>query len=162
MAMAMLVLAGCAAPPPAADPAAGDALVVPPPDAWEGLAADLPDQQLCEPVPAALVAPVQPSRREEAVERLRQVAIVPLSAAQAAELAPRAAGAAAGGAKPYLVRATAKNEATGVFYAQVCGGALWISHHSLGRDIPPSVRLPVVVFLDRPPTRLFVSVGMAM
>jgi hypothetical protein len=160
MAVAMLALAACAAPPPAVDPASADALVVPPPDAWEGLAADLPDQRHCEPVPPAQVAPVQPSRREAAVERLREVAIVSLTAIQAAELAPRAASAA--GTKPYLVRATAKNAVAGAFEARLCAGVLWISHRSLGRDIPPSVRLPVVVYLDRPPTRLFVSVSMAM
>lgn len=157
----MSALAACAAPPPAGDAAAGEALVVPPPDAWEGLAADLPAQRGCAPLlPDRLVA-VPPSRRQDAVARLRDAAIVPLSRSQAVELAP-GAGAIPDGAMPYLVRAAGKNALAGTFEAQLCGDVLWVSHRSLGRDIPPSIRLPVVVFLDRPPARVFVSVSMAM
>lgn len=63
--------------------------------------------------------------------------------------------------RPYLVRAVAKNEATGGFYASVCEGDLYVEHGSLGRSVPPSTRVPLVVFLRQPPSRVFVTWSMA-
>jgi hypothetical protein len=56
------------------------------------------------------------------------------------------------GLKPYLVRAIAKNDfGTGFFVAQ-CGDSLDISHGSLGRGpAPPTIRFPLIIFLDRQP-----------
>jgi len=62
---------------------------------------------------------------------------------------------------PYLVRATAKHEATGQFHARTCGSSLLISHISLGDDVPPSIRVPIVVFLDDKPAQVFGSTGVA-
>jgi len=53
--------------------------------------------------------------------------------------------------KPYLIRAVAKHEQTGSFSALVCGDVLEITHGSLGRFIPQSTRLPVIVFLPDDP-----------
>jgi len=58
--------------------------------------------------------------------------------------------------RPFLVRAIAKYEGTGGFFAYDCEDGLVIDHGSLGGSVPPSRRLPVVVFLDRAPARVFV------
>lgn len=63
--------------------------------------------------------------------------------------------------RPYLVRAVAKNEGTGRFYASMCEDALYVHHGSLGRSIPPSTRVPIVVFLNQPPIEVFVTWSMA-
>lgn len=57
--------------------------------------------------------------------------------------------------RPFLVRAVAKYEGTGGFFANACENDLVIGHLSLGPSVPPSRRLPVVVFLDRAPARVF-------
>lgn len=65
------------------------------------------------------------------------------------------------GYKPYLVRAVAKHEGTGRFYAELCGGDLKIVHGSLGRTTPPSTRVPLVVYLRQQPSRVFATWSMA-
>lgn len=62
---------------------------------------------------------------------------------------------------PYLVRGIVKNEWTGGFSAALCDGDLWISHLSLGVRVPPSRRVPVVVFLEKAPAHVYVKWGMA-
>ena len=59
--------------------------------------------------------------------------------------------------KPYLLRAIAKNEGTGAFYAFICSSGLYIEHGSLGHSIPPSTKVPLVVFLRQQPHRVFVT-----
>jgi hypothetical protein len=61
---------------------------------------------------------------------------------------------------PFLVRGLAVHEKTGGFYASLCGGTLSMTHLSLGGIAPPA-RIPVVVFLDRAPANLVVSLGVA-
>jgi len=63
--------------------------------------------------------------------------------------------------QPFLVRAVAKNELTGGFVARLCSDALHITHWSLGNSTPPSIRLPVVVFLERAPRGVYADWGMA-
>jgi hypothetical protein len=63
--------------------------------------------------------------------------------------------------RPFLARAIAKYEFTGAFDANKCGETLWIAHESLGKQTPASIPLPVVVFLNKPPTNVYVSWGMA-
>jgi hypothetical protein len=63
--------------------------------------------------------------------------------------------------KPFLVRAVAKNEATGGFYVSSCRDSLAVSHVSLGHSVPTSKRLPIIVFLKRAPTRVYVGWQMA-
>jgi hypothetical protein len=58
---------------------------------------------------------------------------------------------------PFLVRAIAKYEGTGAFVATVCGDSLIIVHESLGHNGPRSTRLPVVVFLARVPSHVYVE-----
>jgi hypothetical protein len=63
--------------------------------------------------------------------------------------------------RPFLVRAIAKNEFTGVFQASICGKTLSITQSSLGKTTPASIPLPVVVFLNSAPTNLYLSWDMA-
>jgi hypothetical protein len=63
--------------------------------------------------------------------------------------------------RPFLVRAVAKNEGSGAFSASACKDGLVIYHGSLGHWVPPSTRLPIVVFLDHVPARVFISWWMA-
>jgi hypothetical protein len=63
--------------------------------------------------------------------------------------------------KPYLVRALYLNEGTGRFYASVKDSTLSVSHGSLGHFAVPMKRRPVVIFLEKAPTKVYVSVSMA-
>ena len=63
--------------------------------------------------------------------------------------------------KAYLVRAVAKNESTGMFNAGLCADALFVSHLSLGETVPNSIRVPILVFLDRAPMDVYLATGMA-
>jgi hypothetical protein len=63
--------------------------------------------------------------------------------------------------QPFLVRAIAKNEGSGEFEASLCSGrVLWITHYSVGSAPPPSVRLPVIVFLEQAPATVYVDWSM--
>lgn len=63
---------------------------------------------------------------------------------------------------PYLVRSVAKNESTGGFGARVCAqDTLLVTHFSLGHFVPPSVRVPLVIFLSRAPKAVYAVTGMA-
>lgn len=62
--------------------------------------------------------------------------------------------------EPYLVRGLFLNERTGRFSAFFKGSTLWIRHDCLGKSAVPMTRRPVIVFLDRAPTEVYVSVGM--
>jgi hypothetical protein len=86
------------------------------------------------------------------------------SVADENELVALSARYAAGGHRsyrPYLVRAVAKHEGTGGFYAKMCGRDLHVSHGSLGRTIPPSTRVPLVIYLNRQPDRVFATWSIA-
>jgi hypothetical protein len=86
------------------------------------------------------------------------------SVADENELVALSARYAAGGHrsyKPYLVRAVAKHEGTGHFYAGLCGGDLQIVHGSLGRSTPPSTRVPLVIYLSQQPHRVFATWSIA-
>lgn len=63
--------------------------------------------------------------------------------------------------RPFLVRAVAKNERTGGFFASLCGESLEIIHGSLGYSTPSSIRAPVIVFLRTKPRTIYVSWEMA-
>jgi hypothetical protein len=63
--------------------------------------------------------------------------------------------------RPYLVRAVAKNEGTGAFLASLCGEGLEIIHVSLGHSTPPTVRAPVIVFLQTKPAAIYAGWSMA-
>jgi hypothetical protein len=61
----------------------------------------------------------------------------------------------------FLARAMVKNEATGMFAARLCADGLLVSHVSLGASATPSIRVPVLIFLDRTPANAYVATGMA-
>jgi hypothetical protein len=63
--------------------------------------------------------------------------------------------------KPYLVRALYLNEGTGHFYASVKDSTLSVYHGSLGHQAVPMKRRPLVIFLEKEPTKVLVSVSMA-
>jgi hypothetical protein len=175
----------------------------PAPDSWE----DRPPQGLqgCTVVDSALLAPVPPAHRPEAIARLENVSVAELDRQQVWALLDLDTATDASGSsedreatgepserhryrigswdraererldrlrqlegdpatatlRPFLVRAVAKHEGTGAFFASICKDGLVITHGSLGHSVPPSVRLPVIVFLDRTPMRVFVDWRMA-
>jgi hypothetical protein len=57
--------------------------------------------------------------------------------------------------RPFLVRAVAKFEGTGAFFGSICGENLVILHGSLGYSIPPSIHVPVIVFLQKKPMTVY-------
>jgi hypothetical protein len=63
--------------------------------------------------------------------------------------------------RPFLVCAVAKNEGTGGFFASICGENLEIIHGSLCYSIPPSIRVPVVIFLQKKPVTVYAGWQMA-
>jgi hypothetical protein len=66
-----------------------------------------------------------------------------------------------GKVKPYLVRALYLNEGTGQFSASFKDSTLSVFHGSLGHHAVPMKRRPLVIFLEKAPTRVYVSVSMA-
>ena len=129
-----------------------------PPDAWETRLGPRPSQQTCRPIAPDAIQPVAATHWAEAVLRLRAAEIVPLTRQEAAILSmPRPDP---GPLQPYLVRAVTKNETAGIYTAEICGVTLWITHRSLGHIEPPSARQPLVVFLQRAPSKLIVDWSM--
>jgi hypothetical protein len=63
--------------------------------------------------------------------------------------------------KAYLVRALVLNEATGEFTVYYKGYELWIYHHSLGKDVAPMKRRPLIVFLESQPTKIYIDADTA-
>jgi len=63
--------------------------------------------------------------------------------------------------KAYLVRALVLNEATGGFSVYSKGSELWIYHHSLGKEFGPIKRYPIILFLEKQPTNIYIDTGMA-
>lgn len=111
----------------------------------------------CEPsLDRALVLPVRQAARPQAFSMLRHRAIVPLSDEQALALGRRPPPPDATSRRPFLVRAVAKVEATGGFYASLCGSDLRVLHGSLAHRsvMPPTVRVPLIVYLQRAPRRV--------
>jgi len=62
--------------------------------------------------------------------------------------------------EPYLVRGLALNEHTGRFSAFFRNSTLWVRHDCLGRHAVSMKRRPVIVFLERAPAKVYVSVHM--
>jgi hypothetical protein len=59
--------------------------------------------------------------------------------------------------RPYLARAVAQNEATGLFHASLCIDALKITHASLGSRPSMPGRVPVVIYLRGMPKKLYTA-----
>jgi hypothetical protein len=68
--------------------------------------------------------------------------------------------------RPYLVRGVAKfGDAHGgppYMMAALCGGDLFLVTHVFSYTVPPSVRVPAIVFLPRRPERIWSWVEVAM
>lgn len=68
--------------------------------------------------------------------------------------------------RPYLVRAVAKfgdgHGGPPYMFGALCGGDLFLVTGVFSYTVPPSVRVPAVVFLPRPPERIWASVHVAM
>jgi hypothetical protein len=65
--------------------------------------------------------------------------------------------------RPYLVRAVSKfgDHSTPTMFGSLCGGVLHLMTLTFSYTIPPSVRVPTVVFLLRPPERVVATVTVA-
>jgi hypothetical protein len=59
--------------------------------------------------------------------------------------------------RPFLVRALVRNEATGMFFVQICGNELDVEHGALGAAGLPSRQVPLVVFLQDKPATVYVA-----
>jgi hypothetical protein len=68
--------------------------------------------------------------------------------------------------RPYLVRGVAKfgdgHGGPPYMFGALCGGDLFLVTGVFSYTVPPSVRVPAVVFLPRPPERIWASVYLAM
>jgi len=67
--------------------------------------------------------------------------------------------------RPYLVRGVAKFGDHGgppYMFGALCGGDLFLVTGMFSYTVPPSVRVPAIVFLPRPPERIWASVYLAM
>lgn len=68
--------------------------------------------------------------------------------------------------RPYLVRAVAKfgdgHGGPPYMFGDLCGDDLFLVTGVFSYTVPPSVRVPAVVFLPRPPKRIWASVMVAM
>ena len=67
--------------------------------------------------------------------------------------------------RPYLVRAVSKfgdgHGGSPTIFGDLCGGVLRLLTLTFSYTIPPSVRVPTVVFLPRPPDRVVATVTVA-
>lgn len=126
---------------------------------WEAPLRDLAE---CRTLPTTLIVRVSVANRQNAIERLRIDQAVELTFEEAQQLTGAALNAASVGPRhPFLVRAISKNELSSVFLVRQCGSTLRIVNGSLGRSTPPSVRAPLVVFLEDAPARVEVSWSIA-
>ena len=68
--------------------------------------------------------------------------------------------------RPYLVRGVAKfgdgHGGPPVMIGGLCGGDLMLTTFVFSFTVPPSERVPAIVFLPRPPERIWASVYLAM
>jgi hypothetical protein len=62
--------------------------------------------------------------------------------------------------RPYLVRGLALNEETGYFSVYLVGSELWVYHSSSGKEQPPALRRPLIVFLKSKPSKVHVGINM--
>ncbi len=63
--------------------------------------------------------------------------------------------------RPFLVRGVAGYEFTGAYSVAWCGEDLSVTHVSLGDGIPPPIRLPVIVYLEKQPAHVHVGLAVA-
>lgn len=129
---------------------------------WETMD-DRPVQHTgCGALASNRLVPVTPTMRDEAIARLENAQSTEVSEAEAVSFVGHAAEVNDSTLRPFLVRAVAKNDLP-TFWAIWCeDGALVVLHGSLGRsEPPPSRRTPLVLWLDRAPTRVDVRWSMA-
>ena len=134
-------------------------------------------QQTCPPTPPEpwLQDPAEPSgfaevangkevlvreREAEALRLLDQQEAVALTTTEAARFGAVPAGALEPGMRPYLVRAVAANRGSRLMGVYRRGDDLLVGTGSLG--CPSYIRRAVVVYLDRPPVRVFPSAMTAL
>lgn len=107
----------------------------------------------------ALFKEVELSREAEAEETLNDVSCRALSREEVTRFLGKPFQIS-GGRKPYLVRGLYLNRGTGAFTLYSKDDELVVEHGSLGRHAVPMKRQCLVVFLERPATRVFVTVHM--
>jgi hypothetical protein len=107
----------------------------------------------------ARVHRVVKDKQPEAIERLEEVAVVELTAEQAAEYVGEPLPEVPG-ARPYLVRSLVKF-LPGTYSVGVADGHLDVSHGSLGREPVQMSRHALVLQLDRKPDEVYTGVWAA-
>ena len=96
--------------------------------------------------------------RAEAEKRLENNSVASLNEADLSYYGVDAKNLAPG-RRPFLVRALTGNKRYGRFYVYHYGGALVIGNLSMGSSMPPVERMPLVVWLAKEPSQVFVSVS---
>jgi hypothetical protein len=126
---------------------------------WETPSEPTPVPPRCAEIARALIAPVTSNHRADAIARLSDTQFIEISEAEATELTGVRLNSPNPSLqlRPFLVRAVAKNEVP-AFAVNICGDVLHVVHGSLGRSAPPpSHRVPLVIMLDRVPSRVEVG-----
>lgn len=134
--------------------------VQPPQDTWEQNTGGEPKFSVfaCKRVDKANFAVVRPEAREASIERLSASPIVRISREDALRLLGTAnPGNGDPALIPYLIRGTGYDLGFYPFSIAVCGDTLWVA--SSWPVIPDATvhRLPLVIFLDQPPTRFYLQ-----
>jgi len=96
----------------------------------------------------------------EAEKLLQDAPAVELTLEQATRFLEKLPKAPAG-TKPYLVRGLVLYRGTGNFTLYTSGTQLYVHHGSLGHELPPQMRQPLIAFLGFAPSKVFVACSLA-
>ena len=123
----------------------------------------------CNPLPSGYAADGSRSavafagvsaHRDEAEKRLETAAILPLTKADLDSYGLGARAESPEG-RPFLVRGLVGFEGTGRFSVYRLGDDLVVLHGSLGSSMPRPKRRPLVVWLPKEPTHVYVDINVA-
>lgn len=94
-----------------------------------------------------------------AIEKLEAVPIVELSPSDAASMTRKTASFR--NKKPFLVRGIAIEPQKGQFSVYLKNDAMLVMHNSIGDSLKSETRVPIVVWLDKKPSHIYVDCQLA-
>jgi hypothetical protein len=137
---------------------------------WEADYRDIPRPGHCTRVDIGAIFPVEPELRDEAIAMLSRASAIAIDDGEARRLGgangpplpngpggPSLLGGARPPGRPYLVRAVARRGDNPYFFGDFCTGDLHLENAVISPSIPPSLRLPVVVYLEAPLRRVYAT-----